>query len=94
MGRPATAAAEQAASQNGGSPRGVVVAAVRQAADSVRQADEMDRQPARGGMALPAIDPLGLVEAATGSLFRDPIAASLRPPASRGRSPRGGPSGR
>jgi len=90
MGRPATRAAEQAASQNGGSPRGVVVAAVRRAADSVRRADEQERQNAGTSPALPFFDPLGFVEAATDGLLADPLGQMLRGPATPGRSRGGG----
>jgi predicted transcriptional regulator len=84
MGRPATAAAEQAAAQNGGSPRGVVVAAVRRAADGVRRADERERQSAGTGPALPIFDPAGLIEAATNRMFADPLAQMFRGPATPG----------
>jgi predicted transcriptional regulator len=84
LGRPATKAAEQAAAQNGGSPRSAVVAAVRRAADGVRRRDERERQSAGTGPALPVFDPAGLVEAATNGMFADPVAQMLRGPATAG----------
>jgi len=91
MGRPATRAAERAAEQNGGTPRAVVVAAVRRAADSVRQADEQKRQSAGTSPALPFFDPLGVVEAATDGLLADPLGQMLRGPST---TPPGGAGGR
>lgn len=90
MGRPATRAAEQAAEQNGGSPRSAVVAAVRRAADGVRRRDERERQSAGTGPALPVFDPLGVVEAATNRMFIDPVARMFRGPATPRRSGRRG----
>jgi predicted transcriptional regulator len=94
MGRPATEAAEQAAAQSGGSPRGAVVAAVRRAADGVRRADEMERQSTGTGPALPVLDPLGFIERATGGAFADPLGQMLRGQAAPGGGQRGGRRGR
>jgi hypothetical protein len=81
MGMPTTRVLKRAARQRGESVNNLVRGAISTVADSVRQADEMERQSTGGGGALPFFDPLGFVEAATDGLLVDPVGQAVRGPA-------------